>query len=75
MFLTGVCLSAQVVLIVAYTPAQCCNGHAGMFRDVSIVFSLFAWEFLLLASFVFVIQLFPLFVLVAGVFWPPKLFQ
>ena len=57
MFLTGVCLSAEVVLIGAYAPAQCCNGHAGVLRDVSRVFCLLVWEFLLLAYFVFIIQL------------------
>ena len=56
MFLPGVCLSAEVVLIGAYAPAQCCNGHAGMLRDVLRVFRLLVWEFLLLTYFVFIIQ-------------------
>ena len=40
-------LAAEVALIGAYPPAQCCNGRAGMLRDVLRVFCLLVWEFLL----------------------------
>ena len=59
-FLTGVCLSAEVVLIGAYSPAQCCNDHAGMLRDVLRVFRLLVWEFLLLELFFRLFYLLPI---------------